>query len=1817
MGRILSLLFILSLLSISALAQLNADFIMTDLGGNTLNGGCQPLVVRFSDASTFNGSPVPYSSVNNGNSFNSHTWDFGLGLAGSNQQNPSIAYSSSDTVTVQLFLTNDGVNYDTASQQLVIHPRPVVNFSADVQSGCDSLVVNFTDLSTSGDLSIVDWTWDFSDGVISRDSNPTHTFILDPNTNQNCFNVTLIVNNSQGCNNSLTRNQFICIEPEPIPNFTVDNQLLCDTPYTFQFTDLSVSSNTLSYLWNFGDGRTSTKQNPIHNYTSEGVFNVRLSITDTTCGQAATLIRYAYIRTQSINAFYDFSPDSVCVGTPIRFTSNHQLSNGSIVSSNWDFGDNIGTSNQLNPTYTYSIGGLYTTSVTITDNYGCSDLYLINDSVLIYNQPDVLFNSNVTQSCKAPFEVDFFSTVSSDVQSYKWYFGDGDSSTQANPVHIYNSSGNFTVSLIVENGDGCTNTYTRSNWITIDPTIVNFTVDTNLGCIPLTVNFTNNSSSLDPVISYSWNFGDPGSGVANSSTLQNPTHIFNSVGTFIVELTIETQGGCIADYSFPISTGSNAFALFDINPRSVCVDEPVTLINNSTGNITSTLWDFGDNQYSNNPNEPNHSYEFSGVYDITLRVGDNGCFSDSTIQVTILDPSADFSYNVVCNTPGRVDFTSIGSGGTSFTWDFDDASTLGSGRNVSHIFSSPGTYNVELTVLDANTGCTDTQVYPVTISNNNVDFTSNVQSACAPRRIFFSNLSLRGLNYLWNFGDPSSSTNTSTGYNTSHEYQNTGTYTVSLTVIDQNGCQTTNVKNAYINLSNVISDFTASQTFLCFDSISSNTINFTDLSSSTPGSNITQWIWYFGDNTSLQYNLPGNPPPASVSHTYTSAGVYDVALVVVNNIGCRDSIMLQDYIEISNPIANFDLDYNLFCEGQGVDFNNRSTGNGLSYFWDFGDKVSGDNSINRNPNYIYSDTGIFTVSLSVVDIYGCSDTILVPNAVKVGTPSIDFVADDTFRYCPPHLVNFTNLTTYDTLSIASVTWNFGDNTFSNRINPSHIYTQAGLFDVSLYVEFVNGCSDSLYFPEMINVGGAVGTVDLSVDTGCAPLCISLKANSEGAITHYWLYGDGIQESSIDSVYHCYLNPGLFVPAVVLTDTQQPTCTYVLYSDDTLKVDSVITYFTSSVDTICSRDPIQFFDSSYAEVNNNFIAWFWDFGDGGTDTVQNPTYVFNTPGNNTVTLISVNSYGCSNIYTKDIFVWEKPTANFSFSDSTGCDTLFTVVQDQSVQGDAPIVDWFWDFDVHGIYNIQNPPPVVYTDTGTYSISLYVTDANGCIDTAVKTITVYPTPIGINGSDTIQLCLGDTALLSGTSGYSFYAWSPNIRISDTTIATPLVYPQDTITYQLMTVDSTGCFTVDYITIEVLPRPELYMEPYPDTAICFGDTVNLIASGSGETYIWQPRNNISNPLIANPYVYPTQTTTYTVTSIDSNSCRNYDSIRVFVNLFESGILAERTCLGDNTPIADITQTSDIPIVDWQWTISNPKLNPPLIFTDSSFVYLFSDSGYYQIDLILTDAIGCQDSLSTTLIIDHPTQPFAEQDTLICFGQSTDLRAGGAVEVFWTPAVFIDNDSSFTPIVSPEQSTQYIANLVNGVCPVGKDSVFITVIPTPFLEVTGDKEVIRGTSVEIEAFADNYESVYWTPSDSLTCPECLVTRAFPLNSTEYIVTVVDSFGCINEKVVLVEVIDRCDESIVFVPNTFTPNEDGRNDKLYARKYGAAAINYFRVFDRWGKLIFETDNENIGWDGLNQNGKKLNQGVYVYMVEAVCYSNETIIKTGNVTLLK
>lgn len=1804
--------------SLPVFSQLNANFSITDISGIPVSGGCSPQIVRCNDLST--GNPV--------------SWNWNVQPINSNStlQNPVFGFVADTTYTITLTITNAGGATSTFSRTYTVFPNPIIDFTATATQGCAGFTTCFTDLSNGQGFPITNCQWDFGDGnVIQGNCAPCHTFTTPQNPNNRCFNITLIATNSLGCSATRVKNNFICFSPRPTANFFATNRILCNQPYNVSFFDSSTSVNGLTYLWNFGDlgsgaNNTSTLRNPNHIFSGAGSFTITLTVTDTVCNESITVTKSNYIRTGSVRANFRIANDTVCVNQPIQFTDSSQ---GTISNWLWDFG-NSAQSNQQSPNYTYTSAGTFNVRLQVTSNLNCIDDTIINNAITVLPQPSANITANATSSCRSPFTVNFNSNASGGVLDYIWDFGDSTIiQGVANPSHTYVNPGNFTVRLTLIGSNGCSTVVTRNNFIDVQPTIVNFAADSLTGCAPLNICFRDSSTSNDPITSWAWNFGDPSSGANNTSSLTNPCHLFQNTGNYNIQLTINTQSGCNATISQTVTAGNRPTIGFTASDLTPCVNVPVLFNSTSTGTPAPNnfLWDAVGAGTSTSPN-PSFTWDEPGQYIVSFTAGNNGCNADTSFLINVLDPKAEFDFTFDCNNFGRVIFNNTSVNATSYLWNFGDGSSTTTITNPIHTYLA-GTYNVTLTANSSVTGCSGEFIETIVISNTSVNFSANVTSGCAPLAVTFtSNTTGAGLVYRWNFGDPSTLTDTSSLQNPSYSYSQFGVFTVTLTVIDVNGCSNLFSRSNYIRVSGVTPNFQAIVPFGCLPESGTPQpiIQFQDLSVASPGTTINNWDWDFG-NGIQNFNLPGNPPPAIISRAYATAQLYNVSLTVTTNLGCQRTLTRNQYIDINQPIANIATDYNLYCPNQNIPFRNLSTGDNLTYLWNFNDPnvPGGGTSTLASPSYAYADSGYYNIRLTITDVYGCRDTVFKPNLLYVGSPEVNFFTLDTFRNCPPFVVDFSNLSEYDTLNIIRQEWDFGDNSGAINIqNPSHIYTEAGCFNVSVVVSFENGCIDSLSILNTVCIGGAVGNLILSEDTICKGDCVLLNANSISATNRFWIFGDGGFEPGEDTISHCFFQPNLYAdqpPCVVLTDNQSPPCSYTLCTEDTLIVDSVRAFFVSNLnDSVCQNAPIQFFDSSSAFILDSIIRWEWDFGDSGLSSLQNPIHIYTISGTKTVTLTAYNLAGCVNTYSRQIYVIDKGRADFAISDSLGCDSLFTTFTDISVPGDFPILSWDWDFGNPLVNNdtsdLQGPHSYSYNVLSTYNVTLIINDEY-CADTVVKPVFVYPIPNGIADPDTVQVCFGDSIRLNGDPQYAAWDWTPGIYLSDSTIAQPWAYGVDTVTYVLITTDFTTCQSIDSVTVIVLPLPPLSIFPYPEKHICLGDTLQLLANGS-ILYEWTPNIEISNTVIFNPIVYPSRSRYYTVITTDSFGCKNSDSVKVIINKFNPIFEGERSCLGNPADFVSISGASDRSIEQWFWDFGVLNINSDI---DSGRVvnYTYPDSGSYNVQLVVIDSIGCTDTLIKQVIVDFPPDAFAGNDTIICFGASVQLFSGGGVDsVYWTPITYIDNRFTYNPFVSPRENSIYTVHVTNGVCPFDTAQVNIKVQPLPFVKSIENKLINKGVIIDLSTVAPIYDSLYWFTLDtSITCTDCLSPSAKPLSSTFYVVNIIDELGCLNSDTVFITVNEFCNEDVVFVPTAFTPNGDGSNDLLYARMFGAKELIFFRIFDRWGGLLFETNNPNIGWDGTNKDGEKLITGVYVYAIEALCYDGDRVIKKGNVTLLK
>ncbi|MDB5223448.1 MAG: domain containing protein [Chitinophagaceae bacterium] len=548
-------------------------------------------------------------------------------------------------------------------------------------------------------------------------------------------------------------------------------------------------------------------------------------------------------------------------------------------------------------------------------------------------------------------------------------------------------------------------------------------------------------------------------------------------------------------------------------------------------------------------------------------------------------------------------------------------------------------------------------------------------------------------------------------------------------------------------------------------------------------------------------------------------------------------------------------------------------------------------------------------------------------------------------------------------------------------------------------------------------------------------------------------------------------------------------------------------------------------------------------------------------------------------------------------------------------DPPGASFSWDFGVPGnttdVSNLQNPT-YTYPDTGTYKVTLVISLNGACTDTATALVKVYPKldPLFTTTGQCKNTAIQFTDKTQTTYG-AVNSWSWNFGDTGAGNTSALQNPQHTFSVAgnynvtLTVSNSKGCVSGITQTVTIKDKPDLLVTN--DTLICSIDTLQLSAVGAG-TIFWTPGYNINNQNNSSPLVSPDVPTKYYVTLTDPFGCKATDSVFVDVKLFVTIDAGRDTgiCAGDAIQLNPISDA-----LHYQWSpsasldnaiIKNPTATP---FVTTKF-YVIGNIGKCQ----ATDSV----------IVRVAPYPGAGgiPDTAICFGNSVQLNESGGSMYTWSPAFFLNNPDIPNPIASPDRSIRYIVTIRDTLgCP---KPVFDTVV-VMVQQVTADAGP-RDTSIvenqPLQLNATGGEFYLWVPTTGLNNPAIANPVAAISDNIDYVVSVSTSAGCFDTDTISVKVYKVLPG--IYVPNAFTPGSDGKNDLFRPIAIGMKQITYFKVFNRWGVLVYSSNQtayeQNIGWDGTYK-GRPQDAAVYVWIVEGVDYLDKKIIQKGTVTLIR
>lgn len=1391
------------LISFSSRAQPAAQFTATP------QSGCAPLLVSFQDQST--GNPTQWR------------WDLGNSTI-SFLRNPVATYFNPGTYTVKLVVQNaSGIDSIIKTQFVTVQAQPAVNFSTNNPSGCYPLPVQFTNASTAGAGTITSYFWDFGDGVTSTLANPSHIYNA-----SGSYHVSLRISNSAGCVKTLTRTNYIIIAAGVKAEFTNSVAQGCMAPETIQFTNTSTGTGAVSYQWNFGDGSSSTAINPSHIYASAGIYTVQLiAISAQGCRDTSIHLNAVNIGTL-LPGF--IAPGTLCAGDSALFMNTSLPAPDSV---KWYFGDGS-LSDILNPMKVFAGAGTY--AVKLVSYVGaCKDSIIKN--VTVVAKPTAAFTGAPLVSCAAPLPVNF-SNASIGASTYFWDFGDGSSSSLANPLHTYTQPGNYTVKLIATNSSGCSDSLSKAAYVLIQLPQAAINNLPQEGCAPFSWTFTATINSPDPVTNYLWNFGD-----GTTSSLANPTHIF-SAGLYDISLVITTVGGCkdTVVVAGGIRATTKPTAGFNASPRDVCAFTTVNFFDASSTNVNNWLWSFGDGGFSTEQN-PTHMFEDTGFFDIQLVVGNFGCYDTlkMTNYIHVNPPIARFIVLLNCETPFVRVFSDSAIGANEWRWNFGDGNTSTT-QSPTHTYSSVGNYLVTQTVRNLTTGCEHSKTATVVIADEAAVFSASQREICRRQTTSFtaSQNHPGGIQeYLWDFGDG----NIGTGNPVSHSYNNSGNYSIKLLITDAAGCKDSSIQSNYIRVNGPVANFGAALPGSCL----LTSVQFND-SSTTDGQHaITQWTWSYGNGITEVLNA------GPFSHSYASAGSYSVSLIVQDAKGCTDSISKPNLLVISTPMAEFTASDTVTCPLKPVQFTNSSTGPGLAYSWDFGD---GQTSSARAPNHSYQQDGLYTVRLSITDAYGCISQKLRPAYIRVVTPRANFTMSDSASTCPPLIVQFTNTSSNQ----STYNWDFGDGTFSTAASPSHFYNVAGTYFAKLSITGAGGCTSML--SKKIVIRGPKGSFSYQNLQGCKPLTVRFRATTQDRTSFVWDFNDGTTVVTNDSIIsHTYTAPGIYVPKMILKDAAG--CTVPITGSDTVVVSGVTAAFSADTLLRCSQGNVQFTNST---VSNDLITgYLWNFGDGTTSTDTSPSHFYAGEGYFTASLSVITAMGCKDSLRATLPVRVVKTPSIGITQSAnGCVPVNFNLAGNLLNNDTSAIVWSWDFSDGRTANGKALNPMLFATAGTFNSRLVATNRSGCRDTANTQLEAFALPVVDAGQDK-TICQGRGQALTAM-GAASYTWSPATGLSCTTCPSPTATPATATLYRVTGKSFEGCVANDSILVSV--KYPFQMQHSNGDTLCLGESVELSGSGAA-SYSWSPSAGLSSNDKAKVTARPNASTTYMLVGTDDIGC------------------------------------------------------------------------------------------------------------------------------------------------------------------------------------------------------------------------------------------------------------------------------------------------------------------------------------------------------------
>ena len=1340
--------------------------------------------------------------------FSSWFWDFKDG-GSSNLENPEHIFTNPGMYIVEFKENISGTLI--GSVKINILPKPNVNVSAEPVSGCVPLDVTITDLTQySPEMKILSKNWTYGDGGFGSGDKVSHKY-LKPGLKDLALEVKTDL---PGCDFTQIFKDKINVFPLPLAIIKTDPDpaASCEVPFTVSFSDNSVGNKPFSYDWNFGNGNTSANAlPPQQTYTSAGNYHVTLHLTDIN-GCSHDTFYNVLVGIPKLDVKF---PDSVCTNFGFSFENKSSAGN-----HKWDLGPGAvpAISNLRSPSVKFTSPGIHQVHYTLSTNGGKCVLDTVFN-IFVYNIADVLKVDYDMDDCSSPVEIqlDYNGDISS-IDYIFWKFGKFATSNEVNPLFKYKEDkfdfsiyGQRNVLVMFHLESKACNADTSFN-LPIDLLTACYTAESYNGCIPFDVKMKNCSYSKQPIVKWTWDFGD-GTVIVKTDSIP-PSHTYVDCGNFYPTLIVENSVGCI-DTSYAIKF--KVCGCVPPPPMVTCNNKDSVVICHGDKVYFKVIADkfWVDIRVESDGHRLFHcsqDREFSwvfnhepGYHDILVSgISINGDYFQYVIPkaIHVLGPWAQGSYMATdCSFPKTFMFTDKSQNATSIKWIFPDGqiSTL---KNPTHLFLNNGHQKVLLVAYNDIDGCpNDTTSFLIYTGITAPKIEMPVDTFCAGKILF----EMSGDAYLscyngikWTFDHDT--TPITTSMSVSNKYFNDpGKFTTTLETYDENGCKYTSSKSFVIHT--VKADFSGLPEKICLP----YSMHLKD-NSAVNTDPIVSYKWTInGDTLSTQkdFNFELTDKYLPVNDTII------ISLSVVTSLGCDSYI--KKFIRIYKPTSKIHISGKLvYCQNEAIDFSAddyNAGGSFLDYSWDFGNGLFSNKMITQTS---YKNPGNYIVSLIYTEhTTGCTDTLYQPLSIQ-DKPNADFVTsvDSESVLCYPKNIYFDNI--HPGSGGWTYAWDFGNGQVSNFKNAGTVYDK-GNYTATVIVTSSAGCTDTSSHSFVLI--GPEGNFSFDKTAICKGDQITLSLSDTAEVGSWvWDFGDGVVVNGINPITHTYtyLPPGDSTVAKIIFTDFSNKCSYT--AEKVIPITNVIADFEieGGAQTICPGALLELINKSQkADI------YFWKFSDGATSTLSSPKIKFTQEGQFTITLIATNSLaGCKDSITKTFQV--KNLEITGLANPTICpgDTVLI-----GLNTPVDSATYLWS-PTTNLLNQGNYQALVFPKATT-DYKLTVTKPGGCVASATVKVNVE-TPYSGQLSFQELVTKGTQVTLKLPLADSLYKfqWEPSALLSCSKCPNPVYVADTTALFNLVLTDINGCgsYNITYL-IKVVPDKILI----PDVFTPNGDNKN----------------------------------------------------------------------------------------------------------------------------------------------------------------------------------------------------------------------------------------------------------------------------------------------------------------------------------------------------------------------------------------------------------